>query len=68
MGGKSAVRDHVSVCDDVRIAAKAGVLSSITRDEALRAGFTFAGYPARAARAWRRSVVQERCREQSRDE
>jgi UDP-3-O-[3-hydroxymyristoyl] glucosamine N-acyltransferase len=48
MGGKSAVRDHVSIAAGARIAAKAGVTADITQ-----AG-DYAGFPAMPAALWRR--------------
>jgi UDP-3-O-[3-hydroxymyristoyl] glucosamine N-acyltransferase LpxD len=52
MGGKSAARDHVSICAGARIAAKAGV----TRD-ILKPG-DYAGFPAVPAARWRRDVAR----------
>lgn len=52
MGGKSAARDHVSICAGARIAAKAGVTHSI-----LKPG-DYAGFPAVPAARWRRDVAR----------
>jgi len=51
MGGKSAVKDHVEVCDQVRVAAKAGVIRDIHTPG------DYAGFPAVPARQWRRQVA-----------
>ena len=53
MGGKSAVKDHVSVCSQVRIAAKAGVIADIAEPG------DYAGFPAVPAGEWRRQVVEK---------
>mmetsp|Transcript_891 Transcript_891/g.1888 ORF Transcript_891/g.1888 Transcript_891/m.1888 type:complete len:97 (+) Transcript_891:183-473(+) len=54
MGGKAAVRDHVSVCSYVRIAAKAGVTKSIT------AKGDYAGFPAQPSKDWREQKIVTR--------
>ena len=54
MGGKSAVADHVDVCDRVRLAACSGVTKHITRPG------DYAGLPARPIGEWRREVAHAR--------
>ena len=54
MGGKSAVKDHVSVAAGVRIAAKSGVTANITQPG------DYAGFPAMPAALWRRQLAKSR--------
>jgi len=54
MGGKAAVKDHVSVVSKVRIAAKAGVTHSLTVPG------DYAGFPAVPAHLWRRRAAAQR--------
>ena len=48
LAGKSAVKDHASVCSDARVGAKSGVVADITDPG------DYAGYPAVSAHRWRR--------------
>ena len=48
LGGKAAVGDHTKVCDDVRIAARSGVMNDIASPG------DFAGWPAVPATQWKR--------------
>ena len=48
LAGKSAVSDHVKVCDDVRVGARGGVVSDISEPG------DYGGFPAVPARQWRR--------------
>ena len=52
MGGKSAARDHVTICAGARIAAKAGVTRDITEKG------DYAGYPAVPATRWKREIAR----------
>ena len=51
LGGKAAVRDHVEVCDYVRIAAKSGVTKDIKRKG------DYAGFPAQSSKDWKEEKV-----------
>ena len=54
MGGKSAVADHITVCNHVRLAACSGVTKHITQCG------DYAGLPAQPAQAWRREIASLR--------
>lgn len=48
LGGQAGVRDHVTIADDIRVAARGGVLSSIERRG------DYAGFPAVPIIEWKR--------------
>lgn len=50
LGGQVGVKDHTEIKDDVRVAAKSGVV------EILQSGYDYAGMPAVRASEWRRSA------------
>ncbi|XP_078447726.1 putative UDP-3-O-acylglucosamine N-acyltransferase 2, mitochondrial isoform X2 [Wolffia australiana] len=54
MGGRAAVRDHVSITSNVRLAANSGV----TKD--LPFPGDYAGFPAIPVREWRRQILSSR--------
>lgn len=60
MGGQAGVKDHVSLGDRVRIAAKSAVLCSVP------AGEEWGGYPAMPLPMWRKHIALTRRLLQSR--